>query len=81
MARPAGHELSRQAWDDILRLSGLSLTRVAELADVPRPTLSSLVGGHHKASVTMAHQIARALGCDPVTLFPSLGRPRVEVAS
>lgn len=72
MARPQGHQLSREAWDDILRLSGLSLTLVAERADIPRPTLSSLLGGHHAASVPMAHKVAGALGCHPVTLFPTL---------
>lgn len=81
MARPAGHRLSREAWDDILRLSGLSLTRVATLSGVPRPTLSSLLGGHHKASVPTAHQIADALNCDPVTLFPTLRREREGVAA
>lgn len=72
MPRPSGYELNRSAWDDVLRLSGLTLTRVAELAEVPRPTLSSLIGGHHKASVPMAHRIAKALGCRPETLFPDL---------
>lgn len=81
MARPSGHELSREAWDDVLRLSGLDLTRVAEIADVPRPTLSSLLGGHHKASVPNAHRIARALGVSPGTLFPSLRGPRGEEAA
>lgn len=83
MARPAGHRLSRTAWDDVLRLAGLSLTRVAELADIPRPTLSSLLGGHHRASVPMAHRIAGAVGVHPETLFPSLIHEvdDVEVAS
>lgn len=75
MPRPAGFALSRTAWDDILRLSGLTLTRVAELADVPRPTLSALLGGHNRASLPTAHKIASALGCHPETLFPGL---RVE---
>lgn len=72
MPRPAGHPLNRAAWDDVLRLTGRSLTQVADLADVPRPTLSSLLGGHHKASVPMAHRIAAAVGCHPETLFPTL---------
>jgi plasmid maintenance system antidote protein VapI len=72
MARPAGFRLSRTAWEDILRLSGLNLTRVAELADIPRPTLSALVGGHNRASIPMAHRIADALGCHANTLFPDL---------
>ena len=72
MARPAGHRLSPEAWDDILRLTGTSLTEVAERADIPRPTLSSLLGGYHSASVPMAHKLATALGCNPQTLFPTL---------
>lgn len=72
MARPAGHALNRDAWDDILELAGVSLTQVADMAEIPRPTLSSLLGGHHKASVPMAHRIAKALGCRPGTLFPSM---------
>jgi plasmid maintenance system antidote protein VapI len=72
MARPAGHQLSREAWEDILRLSGLSLTLVADRAEIPRPTLSSLTHGHHAASVPMAHKLAKALDCHPITLFPTL---------
>ncbi len=72
MARPTGHKLSPEAWDDILRLTGTSLTQVAERADIPRPTLSSLLGGFHRASVPMAHKLATALGCHPQTLFPTL---------
>lgn len=81
MARPSGHELSRDAWDDLLALNGLSLTQVAERSDVPRPTLSSLLGGHHKASVPMAHRIAGAVGCRPGTLFPTLRPALAEKAS
>lgn len=81
MARPAGHELNREAWDDVLRLSGLSLTEVAEIGEVPRPTLSSLYGGHSKASVPMCHRIARAAGCHPHTIFPSLRLDVEAVAS
>jgi transcriptional regulator with XRE-family HTH domain len=72
MARPKGHELSREAWDDVLRLTGRNLTQVAELSDVPRPTLSGLYTGKHRASVPMAHKIASAIGVRPETLFPSL---------
>jgi plasmid maintenance system antidote protein VapI len=56
----------------MLGCRGLTLTRVAALADVPRATLSSLLGGHHKASVPIAHRIAQALNCAPETLFPTL---------
>ncbi len=77
MARPAGHPINPKAWDDVLRLSGMSLTKVAERADLKRPTLSSLVSNHHWASVPMAHAIADAVGCHPETLFPTL-RPITE---
>lgn len=48
------------------------MTQVAEMSEVPRPTLSSLLGGFHRASVPMAHRIAGAVGCEPATLFPTL---------
>lgn len=72
MARPSGHPLNRAAWEDVLTLKGLSLTQVAELADIPRPTLSALLGGFNKASVPAAHRIAAALGVQVATLFPSI---------
>lgn len=72
MARPAGHQLNRAAWEDVLNLKGLSLTQVADLSGVPRPTLSALLGGFNKASVPAAHKIASALGVQPATLFPTL---------
>lgn len=81
MARPAGHPISTHAWDDTLRLTGNSLTMVADKAEIPRPTLSSLVGGHHKASVPMAHRIAEALGVHPITLFPTLAAVKVEASA
>lgn len=81
MARPAGHDMSREAWEDILRLVGLSLTEVADIAEVPRPTLSAVSRGHSKASVPLCHKIARALGCHPHTLFPTLARPDVEAVA
>lgn len=79
MARPAGHKLSPEAWDDVLRLTGLTLTQVAERSGVPRPTISSLLRSTkgHGASVPTAHRIADALGVRPVTLFPTL-RPEAE---
>lgn len=80
MARPKGHRLSPEAWDDILRLSGLSLTQVSERSGIPRPTVSSLLGGHHKASVPQAHRLADAVGCRAATLFPSL-RPSDELVA
>lgn len=79
MARPSGHPLNREAWNDLLALKGLSLSQVADMANLPRPTLSSLLGGFHKASVPMAHKIATAVGCHPETLFPTLAS-REQVA-
>jgi plasmid maintenance system antidote protein VapI len=81
MARPKGHKLSAPAWDDVLRLTGASLTQVAERAEIPRPTLSSLLGGHHAASVPMAHRIAGALGVNPATLFPTLRTSESEAVA
>ena len=80
MARPSGHVLNRSAWEDILSLTGLTLTQVADLAEIPRPTLSSLLGGHHRASVPQAHRIAAALKCQPATLFPSLVNLEVKAS-
>ena len=72
MARPSGHRLNAEAWNDFVNGSGKTLTTVAELADLPRATLSSLLGGHHRASAEQAHRIAMAAGLHPATLFPSL---------
>lgn len=84
MARPAGNTLNRWAWDDLLRFTGLTLTDVAERAEIPRATLSGLVGGHHRASLPVAHRIARVLDVHPGTLFEGLGARHevpAEVAS
>lgn len=72
MPRPAGHLLNREAFRDLLDRTGLSLTEVADLADLPRSTLSALLGGHSKAATPNAHRIAAAVGCRPATLFPTL---------
>lgn len=72
MARPRGHKLSRPAWDDLTNGAGLSLTEVAERAQIPRATLSVLLGGHSRASVPMTARLAAALNCQPGTLFPTL---------
>lgn len=78
MARPSGYQLSAEAWDDITRLVGLSLTEVAERADIPRSTLSSLLGGHHNASLPMCHRIATVFAVSPRTLFPELRKVTTE---
>lgn len=72
MARPSGHLLSPKAFGDVLRYSGLSITQVAERSEIPRATVSSLLGGFHRASVPNCHRLAQAMGCDPETLFPTL---------
>lgn len=81
MARPAGHKLNRAAFDDMLKIRGLSITELADRTEIPRPTISSLLGGHHAASVPTAHRLALAFDCDPRTLFPTLQADPVEVAS
>jgi plasmid maintenance system antidote protein VapI len=48
------------------------MTSVAELSEVPRATLSGLLGQHHGASNTMAARIATSLGVHPGTLVPSM---------
>ncbi len=48
------------------------MSEVAERSGIPRPTLSSLLGGHHRATLTQARRIADTLGCRTETLFPSL---------
>lgn len=80
MAKPRGHRLSAQAWDDLLRAKGVSLTHVAERADIGRASVSGLVHGHARASIPMAHKLAAALDCHPETLFPTLRLDMTEVA-
>jgi transcriptional regulator with XRE-family HTH domain len=72
MPRPAGHQLNREAFQDLLDRTGLTLTEVADRADLPRSTLSALLGGFSKAAAPNAHRIALAIGCRPATLFPTL---------
>lgn len=70
--RPLGHWINRDAWDDVVELSGRSLTEIAEAADVTRTTLSCIVTGKDRASVEMAHRIAKGARCRVLTLFPTL---------
>lgn len=72
MPRPAGHLLNRDAFQDFLDRTGLSITEVADRADLPRSTVSALLGGFSKAATPNAHKIAAAVGCRPGTLFPTL---------
>jgi len=81
MPRPRGHRLSPHAWDDALVRAGLTLTEVAERSGIPRSTLSALLGGHSRASMTTARQIALVLTCRPETLFPTLNPSFVEAVA
>lgn len=81
MARPQGHVLNRDAWEDWTgQHLGSSLTSIAQDAGIERATLSGLVAGHQRASVELAHKIAAAAGCRVGTLFPGLGRDAVRIA-
>lgn len=64
--------MSAPAWEDSLRYAGLTLSEAARRSGIPRPTLSSLLGGHHRATITQARRLASTLGCRPETLFPTL---------
>lgn len=81
MARPRGYRLNSQAWEDVLRWRGLSLTQVAERANIGRPTISGLVGGFARASLPMAHKLATALDVHPETLFPTMRRDMDEIGT
>lgn len=72
MPRPAGHLLNRDAFQDFLDRTGLSLTEVADRADLPRSTVSALLGGYSRAATPNAYKIATAIGCRAETLFPDL---------
>jgi transcriptional regulator with XRE-family HTH domain len=86
MARPKGYRLSTAAWNDVV-VNGkkFTVTEVAALTGVNRASLSGLLGGHTRASLTMARNLADGLGVSAETLFPLLD-PRlaadaVEVAA
>lgn len=75
MARPQGHYLNRDAWEDWTgQHVGQNLTTIAKTNDINRATLSGLVSGNQRASVELAHQVAAAVGCKVGTLFPTLSR-------
>jgi DNA-binding XRE family transcriptional regulator len=79
MARPAGHEINRDAWDDVLELTGRTAATIAEAADVNATTLRCIAAGKDRASTELAHKIARGAGVRPRTLFPTLN-PAVRTA-
>lgn len=56
----------------MLRLQGLSASKVAMMASVNRSTLACVVSGNRGVSIPIAHRIAAAVDCRPETLFPSL---------
>lgn len=80
MARPSGYKLSRFALDDISKLQGLSITDIAERSGISRATISSLLGGHHRASLTMTRRLAETLSVTPQSLFPELIQTVEQVA-
>jgi DNA-binding Xre family transcriptional regulator len=71
MARPRGHRLSLPAFEDTVARRPVTVTELAEQTGIPRATLSSLIGGHHRASLSMVRRIADALLVQPGTLFPT----------
>jgi plasmid maintenance system antidote protein VapI len=81
MPRPRGFRLSRAAFDDCIEHAGLTLTQAADRADIPRASLSALVGGHSRAAMPTVKQLADALGCRQATLFPTLTHTFAEVES
>ena len=72
MARPRGHYLNPDRFDDYLPEKGTTLTAVAESAGITRASLSGLVAQNHAASVPVAHKLAQNLGVNVGSLFPSL---------
>lgn len=72
MPRPAGFWINRDAWDDITRLAGLSIPTVAERGDIKPSTLRTVVSGNDRASLELAHKIARAVDVRVESLFPAI---------
>lgn len=72
MARPRGHRLSAPAFDFAANAAGLNITELAERSGLQRATISGLLGGHHRASITKIAALSDALGCPPAMLFPTL---------
>lgn len=75
MARPKGHILNRDAFDEWrTKHLGQSVASVADSANLPRQTLAGIAAGTQAASITSAHAIAKAMGCKVGLLFPTLSR-------
>lgn len=72
MPRPTGFWINREAWEDVTRLAGLSIPTVAERGDIKATTLRTVVSGNDRASLELAHKIARAIDVRVETLFPSI---------
>ena len=72
MTRPKGHRLNPDALEALLRISGSSITELADQSGVARSTISGLMGGFSRASVPQAHKIASAIGCEAPAIFPTL---------
>lgn len=75
MARPRGFRLSVSAWEDVV-VAGkkLTVTEVAALTGINRASISGLLGGHTRASLSMARELANGIGVHAETLFPLLDR-------
>lgn len=75
MARPKGYRISPKAWDDIV-VAGkkLTVTEVAALTGINRATISGLLGGHARASLSMARTLADGIGVHVESLFPLTDR-------
>lgn len=74
MARPAGHRLNREAWDDIAVPKGITPTTTSEATGINRVTVSQLVNGFNRASLPNVKKIADYVGVHPATLFPTVSR-------
>ena len=87
MARPRGHILNSDAFDDLLEARGRTRTEIAEEAGIALSTLSGMSkiredGTRVGASLAVALRLAAAMKCKPGTLFPSLeGKTSAALAS
>jgi transcriptional regulator with XRE-family HTH domain len=78
VGRPAGYEANPFAFEAIQQLRGLSIAELARRSEVPRATISAVIGRHNDAGIEVVHKLAAALAVPPEALFPSLVPPRVK---
>lgn len=81
MARPRGFRLNQAALTDVLALRKVTLTEAAQRCGIPLTTLSSLVHGGHRASMTTIRTMSEGLGVSAETLFPELAFPDLRGAA